>query len=149
MNLYQDIGIQEWKNQKQDGKRYFHKFHIPPKSVAGWSTLTSSPYLDIFVNKFTHMEQAGIMDRLQRQYTIFKPMELEPLEPLKLEHFYITLIGIAVGTFLALVSFVAERMAQTIVKSWLKWHGLKQEIYECIPFWGLLYIYYALKLKKI
>ena len=52
-------------------------FRVPPQTVAGWSTLTTSPYLDIFIGKFNQMEQAGIMDRLHHQYQVSKPMEPE------------------------------------------------------------------------
>ena len=110
LSRYQDIVRQQWRNQKREGKRYFYMFEHPPTSVSGWSILTTSPYLDIFVNKFTHMEQAGIMARLRHQYDVFRPMEPEVLEPLKLEHFYITLIGIVGGIYIALVSFLAEHL---------------------------------------
>ena len=55
-----------------------------------------------------HMEQAGIIARLSRQYSTFKPNEPEVLEPLKLEHFYITMIGIISGICLAALSFAVE-----------------------------------------
>ena len=110
VSLNQIILKQEWKNQKQDRIKMFHMFDVPPHTVAGWNMLTTSPYLDIFVNRFTLMEQAGIMARLQRQYKAFKLMEPEVLEPLKLEHFYITLIGNIIGIFVALVAFVWERI---------------------------------------
>ena len=108
--MHQDILKQEWKNVKQDSRQYFYSFIVPPKTSAGWATIKSSPYRELFSTKFTHMEQAGITARLQRQYSVLKPMEDEVLEPLKLEHFYITLIGIAGGTFLALLTFVVERI---------------------------------------
>ena len=110
--MYQDIIRQRWQNKKQENMTYFYLFERPPKSVAGWNILTTSPYLDIFVSKFIQMEQAGIMARLQHQYNVFNPMETEVLKPLKLEHFYITLIGIIVGVLLALVSFMVEHVGQ-------------------------------------
>ena len=75
--MFQDILAQQWRNQYKEGKRYFHMFQVHHKSVAGWSILTTSPYKDIFIGKFNQMEQAGIMDRLHRQYLVSKPMEPE------------------------------------------------------------------------
>ena len=114
LSLTQEAHRQEWENQRQEMKMYFYIVKIlrVRKGSTGWSTLTTSPYLDIFVSKFTHMEQAGIMERLQHQYHVFKPMEPDVLKPLKLEHFYITLFGIFGGMFLALVSFIAENMGR-------------------------------------
>ena len=43
------------------------------------------------------LDAGGIMVRLQEQRRPFKPSEPEPLRPLKLEHFYFILGGIAVG----------------------------------------------------
>ena len=56
-----------------------------------------------------HMEQAGIISKLAKQYSTFKTVESEELKPLMLEHFYIIIIGIVCGLFLSLLSFVLEK----------------------------------------
>ena len=108
MSLHQYLVGQDWRNQMQDRVHYFHTFPFGPKTIAGWSMLSTSPYLPLFLLKFMHMEQAGIVARLSRQYSTFKPNEPEDLEPLKLQHFYITMIGIICGLCLAALSFVVE-----------------------------------------
>lgn len=108
--LHQDLVRQEWRNQRWDRVHYFHKFEFGRKSVATWKILTTSPYLDLFYLKFMHMEQAGIVDKLSRQFSTMKPTEPDVLEPLKLEHFYITVIGIAAGMFLSLLMFAMEML---------------------------------------
>ena len=134
ISMYQDVLRQEWRNERRDKKQYFHTFAASPVASAGWATIKSSPYREIFVGKFTQMEEAGIISRLQSQYLVFKSMEEEELEPLKLEHFYITLIGIAVGSFLATMTFVVERLRRPnsimlsktkITKLPSNWHWLK------------------------
>lgn len=62
--------------------------------------------------KLLTLPQAGIMERLENQYEVLKFVDTEKLEPLKLEHFYIVLIGICLGTFLGSVSFAAEVCAK-------------------------------------
>ena len=94
---------------RKDKERYFYTFQVHGATMAGWMGLTTNPYHDIFIKKFTEMEQAGIMARLHGQYQVVKAVDPEPLEPLKLEHFYITFIGIACGLLFALVAFAVER----------------------------------------
>ena len=78
-STYQEILVQEWKNQKQENTRYFYMFPTSHKTVAGWNILSTSPYLDIFASKFNHLEQAGVMEMLYRQYLTFRTMETEVL----------------------------------------------------------------------
>ena len=47
---------------------------------------------------------------LSKQWKTMKPMEPDVLEPLKLPHFYITMIGIVVGIFLAFIAFALEKL---------------------------------------
>ena len=111
--LHQDLVRQEWRNQKHERAHYFHKFaYTNLYTYAGWSMLSTSPYKALFHLKFMHMEQAGIIARLSRQYSTFKSSEPEELEPLKLEHFYITMIGIVGGTILGAFSFAMEVMSK-------------------------------------
>ena len=112
MSLYQDMLRGQWNSRMNIHIGSIHMVPIPPNSIAGWNVLTTSPYLNIFVDKFRQMEQAGIMERLGRQYVTAKPVEDGPLEPLKLKHFYIIFLGIVVGMFLALVSFLVECMGR-------------------------------------
>ena len=109
LGFHQDLLKLDWKYQKQDGKAYFHIVNKPPKSVAGWMTLSTNPYLDLYFLKFMHMEQAGVMDKLYKQYLPFKSVKIDMLEPLKVEHFYITLLGICGGTAFSLMCFLVER----------------------------------------
>ena len=71
---------------------------------------TTDPYLGIYEQKLSHIDQSGLMDMLARQRMPMKPMEPEVLEPLKLEHFYIILIGNTVGLMLASVAFAFEKI---------------------------------------
>ena len=50
------------------------------------------------------------MDMLVSQQMPMKPMEPDVLEPLKLEHFYLTLFGNTAGILLALLAFVTEKL---------------------------------------
>ena len=118
ISLKQELIQQEWKNQRKERAHYFHKFPIfKSDNWAGWSMLSTSPYLHLFHLKYVHMEQAGIIAKLAKQYSLLKREESEELEPLKLEHFYIILIGIVCGLFLALFSFVVEKMSKNICKN--------------------------------
>ena len=78
-------------------------------TYASWVVLKTDPYLPIYQLKFMHMEEAGVIKMMSDQWKSFKPMEAELLEPLKLQHFYITMIGIAVGILLAFVAFAVEK----------------------------------------
>ena len=106
-----DFVKQEWYNQKQLQTHYFHMFSWPyfPQVYPSWVVLKPDPYLAIYSLKFMHMEQAGLMARISSQWKSFKPMEPEKLEPLKMVHLYVTMIGIVCGLFLALVVFIAEK----------------------------------------
>ena len=71
--------------------------------------MKADPYLAFYDLKFIHMEQAGLMARLENQWKPFKPMEPDVLEPLKLEHFYLTFIGNAIGLLLSYIAFAGEK----------------------------------------
>ena len=118
ISLHQDLMRQEWKNQNEERTQYFHKFSYSFVTYRAWNILSTSPYLPLFHLKFVHMEQAGIMAKLAKQYSLLlKREESEELEPLKLEHFYIIFIGIICGLFLALFSFVVEIIGKKLSMS--------------------------------
>ena len=106
---------QEWYNQKKNRTHYFHIFLWSWFSMthAAWNVLRSDPYRTLYHLKFMHMEQAGLMAMMSDQWKSFKPMEPEKLEPLKLLHFYITMIGVVVGLFLATIAFAVEKFKST------------------------------------
>ena len=108
LSTHQELLRQDWKNQIEERTHYFHKFPHFEQSHTVWNILSTSPYLPLFHLKFMHMEQAGIMAKLARQYSLLKREESEKLDPLKLEHFYIIFIGIFCGLFLAVLAFVLE-----------------------------------------
>ena len=112
---------QEWYNQRRLHTHYFHTILWTPffmTTHTSWVVLKMDPYLPIYQLKFMHMEQAGLMEMISNQWKIFRPMESEVLEPLKLLHFYITMIGIAVGIFLSFITFALEKLlfAKTMKK---------------------------------
>ena len=104
---------QEWYNQRRSQTHYFHIFDWTFIFVVrpAWNVLRSDPYITLYSLKFMHMEQAGLMAMMSDQWKSFKPMEPEKLQPLKLPHFYITMIGIVVGLFLAIIAFAVEKFA--------------------------------------
>ena len=70
--------------------------------------LKADPYRSIFLSKMPNLEQNGLMEKLNTLIGVFKPLESEPLEPLKMEHFYLVYIGIFVGLFFSFLSYVME-----------------------------------------
>ena len=114
MGYSHDLKRQEWYNQRRLHTHYFHTFAWDVfQGHAYWYGLTTDPYLDVYELKFMHMEQAGIVAMMVGQWDSFKPMEPDVLEPLKIEHFYITMIGIVVGIFLAFIAFSVEKFIST------------------------------------
>ena len=95
-------------------------------TYAAWVVLKTDPYLTLYQLKFMHMEEAGLMNMMSGQWKSFKPMEPDVLEPLKIEHFYIIMIGIVVGMLLASIIFAAEKFvsAKSCKMCWssLKWN---------------------------
>ena len=71
--------------------------------------MKNDPYLAFYDLKFMHMEQAGLTERLENQWKPFKVMELDVLEPLKLKHFYLTMIGNAIGLLISSIAFAGEK----------------------------------------
>ena len=71
--------------------------------------MKNDPYMAFYDLKFIHMEQAGLMARLENQWKSFKPMEPDVMEPLKLKHFYLTLIGNAIGLLFSSIAFAGEK----------------------------------------
>ena len=107
-----DFQKQEWYNQRRLHTHYFYiilwtSLFMP--TYNSWIVLKTDPYLPVYQVKFMHMEQAGLMEMMSKQWKSFKPMESEVLKPLKLLHFYITMIGIAVGLFLSFITFALEK----------------------------------------
>ena len=107
-----DFQKQEWYNQRRLHMHYFHTvfWEYFPTTYSAWVVLKTDPYFPIYQVKFMHMEQAGLMELMSGQWNSFKPMESEELEPLKLPHFYITMIGIAAGISLSFIAFALEKL---------------------------------------
>ena len=97
---------EEYKNQKMLRRTYYHMFDF---ELAGYSfnMLKADPYRQIFKSKMLYMNQNGILKKLS-DFKLFKLSEREPLKPLQLQHFYLVLIGIAVGLTLSSLSFGIE-----------------------------------------
>ena len=113
----------EWKNQIVDGKSYFHTFSFKgfidalPKeyyafehSYWNWVLLKHNPYIPIFKEKILRTAETGLNQKFWSLSVPFKMTDDEPIEPLKLEHFYFIFIGIAVSLMLAIASFIVERL---------------------------------------
>ena len=92
-----------------------------------WSMLKADPYRQIFYSKMLYMYQNGIMIKLSGK-KLFEATESEPLEPLKLDHFYLVLIGIAVGLISSSVSFGIEFTCKRKQMSTKKGWNIKIEI---------------------
>ena len=109
-------------NQIIDRKSYFHTFSIQgyvdqllPKRIYWqtyvypyWIILKHNPYMPIFKEKILISEETGLNQKFWDKIKLFKITEDEPLEALKLEHFYITLIGIVFGILMSLIVFIGE-----------------------------------------
>ena len=108
------ISKQEWYNQKRERINYFRTFPFHFDTMYCWKALTTDPYANIYDLRLVHIQEAGLMEMLSRQQLPMKPMEPDVLKPLKLEHFYITIIGIGAGNLMALLAFLAEKLAQWV-----------------------------------
>ena len=76
---------------------------LPPDGTC-WQQVHTWNFFILFMG----MEQAGITEKLSRQHATFKPTDQGVLEPLKLNYFYITMVGIVIGIFLAALTFTME-----------------------------------------
>ena len=79
-------------------------------SYWNWITMKHNPYIPVFEEKILQADEIGLSHKFWDEVVPFKVDHNEPLEALKLEHFYIMLIGIAIGLALSLMAFAAERL---------------------------------------
>ena len=75
-----------------------------------WIMMKHNPFIPVFKEKILQADETGLSQKLWDQVVPFKVDHKEPLEALKLEHFYIMFIGIAFGLVLSLVAFATERL---------------------------------------
>ena len=75
-----------------------------------WITMKHNPYIPVFKEKILQADETGLSLKFWDEVVPFKVDHKEPLEALKLEHFYIMFIGITIGLALSLVAFAFERL---------------------------------------
>lgn len=75
-----------------------------------WITLKHNPYIPLFEEKILQAEETGLNHKFWDEPVLFKIKEEVPIKPLKLEHFYITLIGNVIGLVLSLTAFAYEML---------------------------------------
>ena len=115
------IASAEKRNQIAAGKAYFHTFgykdyiaalpkskYLFEHSYWSWLALKHNPYIPIFKEKILRTAETGLNKKFWNEAIPFKLTEEEPIEALKLEHFYIMLIGNAIGLALSLGIFFME-----------------------------------------
>ena len=109
--MYQEEKLRrlQWSEQIIEKKSYFYTFmYEKKKHITSAMQLKSSPYRSILREKMSHMEENGLMENMFLQLMPMKPMESEPLEPLKLTHFYLVFLGILAGLILSTVAIGFE-----------------------------------------
>ena len=119
VNMLEDLNRFEWENQIKDKRTYLYTFKYD--GVIGQANsvmqLKSDPYRHIFIEKMSHMEENGMMEKMFLQLMPMKPMESEKLKPLELEHFYLVFIGICAGLAVSAVVLICEIVKTCLVKS--------------------------------
>ena len=120
----------ERRNQIVERKTFFHTISfqgyidVLPKdsyfyehSYWNWVLLKHNPYIPVFKEKILQTSETGLNEKFWNEAVPFKITEEEPLEALKLEHFYIMFIGNAIGILLAFATFLIEKIIRPKVKS--------------------------------
>ena len=109
VNYEEPLRKLQWTKQMRERKAYFYTFlYEKRKYITSIMQMKSSPYRSIFYRKISHMEENGLMEHMFLQLTPMRPMETEPLKPLKLTHFYLVFLGIFAGLILSMVAIGFE-----------------------------------------
>ena len=109
IGFLEDVVKFEWNNQMKDKKTYYYTFRfLNAGSLASSMQLRGDPYRKIFNEKRLHMGESGIMEQMFLQRKPLKVAESEPLAPLKLGHFYMTLFGICICLVTCAIVFFVE-----------------------------------------
>ena len=95
-------------NQIIDRKTYYHTFPLLTLVFVSSMQLIWDPYRIILNEKKLHLDESGIMEHLFIRKRPLMAEESEPLEPLKLEHFYFTLAGICVCLSASAIILIIE-----------------------------------------
>ena len=99
----------EWMNQLKERKTYYYTFlFFPTLTYVSSMQLNWDPYKIIFNEKKLHIDESGIMEQLFIRKKPLKAKNSEPLETLKLEHFYFTFAGICVCLVASTVALLIE-----------------------------------------